>query len=151
MAGQVITANDEYIKGNDIYVIVNNGTSNVALTVGTNAKLFTATVESGAIQKISEASVDNAFVNGTYNSTAKTYTVTDAAGKNLVLTDTESTLLSAITSIADTDSPTGNAITVNGAKFRPTAAGTYVFQYVKTAPVAATPGEYQYKVIKVKD
>lgn len=151
MAGEVITANDEYITDEDIYVIVNNGTSNVALTVGTNAKLFTATVESGAIQNISEASVDNAFVNGTYNSTAKTYTVTDAAGKNLVLTDTESTLLSAITSIADTDSPTGNAITVNGAKFKPTAAGTYVFQYVKTAPVAATPGEYQYKVIKVKD
>ena len=130
MAGKVITSNDEYIAGKDIYVIVNNGTSNVELEVGTNAKLFTATVESGAIQTISEASVDNAFAHGTYNSTAKTYTVTDAAGKKLTLTDTESTLLSAVTSIAATDSPTGNAITVNGAKFTPAAGTTYVFQYL---------------------
>lgn len=142
MAGKVITGNNEYTAGKDIYVIVNNGTSNVELTVGTDAKLFTATVESGAIQTISEASVDNAFVNGTYDSSAKTYTVTDAAGKKLVLTDTESTLLSKITSIAATDSPTGNEITVNGAKFTPAAGTTYAFQYLVSAAVGATPAVY---------
>ena len=144
--GKVVTENDEYKAGVPVYIIVNNGTSNVELTVNTNAKLFTATVESGAIQTISEASVNNAFVNGTYDSSAKTYTVSDAAGKHLVLTDTESTLLSSITEIAATDSPNGNAVTVNGAKFTPAAGTTYVFQYLVSA---ATPAVYQYKVIKV--
>lgn len=161
MAGQVITANDEYIKGKDIYVIVNNGTSNVALTVGTNAKLYTVTqtntktsVQDGyhasAAQSITEETVANALLNGT-ESPEGTWTITDNNNWNMVVTTASVPELFAVTSIAAGDSPTGNAITVNGAKFTPTAAGTYVFQYVKTAPVAATPGEYQYKVIKVKD
>lgn len=140
--GKVVTENDEYKAGVPVYIIVNNGTSNVELTVNTNAKLFTATVESGAIQTISEASVNNAFVNGTYDSSAKTYTVSDAAGKHLVLTDTESTLLSSITEIAATDSPNGNAVTVNGAKFTPAAGTTYVFQYLVSAAVSASPAVY---------
>lgn len=134
--GKVVTENDEYIASVPVYIIVNNGTSNVELTVGTNAKLFTATVQTDAVQTISEASVANAFDNGTYDSSAKTYTVTDANGKTLILTDTESTLLSAVTQIDAADSPTGNAITVNGAKFTPAAAGTtYVFQYMTDASV----------------
>jgi len=120
---------NEYVASAPIYVVVNDGTSNVVLTVGTNAKLFTATVESGATQGITEATVENAIINGTYDGSAKTYTVTDAAGKKLVLTDTESTLLAAVTSIDATDSPSGAAITVDGAKFTPAAGTTYVFQY----------------------
>ena len=161
MAGQVITANDEYIKGKDIYVIVNNGTSNVALTDGTNAKLYTVTQSNtktsgddgyhdSAAKTINEETVSNVLSNGTEDP-AGTWTVVDENNWNMVVTTASVPTLSAVTSIADTDSPTGNAITVNGVKFKPTAAGTYVFQYVKTAPVAATPGEYQYKVIKVKD
>ncbi len=133
--GKVITENDEYTTGANIYVIVNNGTSNVALTVGDNADLYTVTIEDGAAQTINEASVDNALANGTYDSTAKTYTVTDANGKKLVVT--ESTGLSAITAIPAGDSPTGNAITVNGAMFTPAAAGTYVFQYMTAAAAGA--------------
>ena len=138
--GEVVTTNNEYVTGANIYIIVNNGTSNVALTVDDNASLYTVTVEDDAVQTISEASVDNALANGTYNSSAGTYTVTDANGKNLVVT--KSNLLSAITSIPAADSPTGNAITVTGAKFNPSATGTYVFRYVKTAPVTAQAAVY---------
>ena len=138
MAGKVITSNDEYITGKPIYVIVNSGTSNVELTVGTNANLFTATVESGAAQGITEETVANCFANGTDGSDASsnaTKTVTDANGKKLVLTAASG--LTASTQIDAADSPTGNVIIVNGAKFNPSVAGNYVFQYVIQKPVAA--------------
>ena len=51
---------------------------------------------------------------------------------------TKSNLLSAIASIPADASPTGAAITINGAKFGPTTAGTYVFRYMKTAPTYDT-------------
>ena len=131
--GKVVTANDEYKNGNVIYIIVNNGTSNQTLTVGTNANLYTVTVDAGAAQGITEESVANALAHGVYDNTAKTYTVTDANGKNLVVT--ESSLLSASTKIEAADSPTGNEITVAGANFTAAASSTtyYVFEYVKTA------------------
>ncbi len=133
--GNVVTTNTdgEYEVGNNIYVVVGDGAT--ALTVGTDAQLYTVTVESGAAQNITEQSIDNAIANGTYNSTAKTYTVTDANGKKLVVTENDG--LSAITAIPAGDSPTGNAITVNGAMFTPAAAGTYVFQYMTAAAAGA--------------
>lgn len=138
MAGKVITNNDEYITGKNIYIIVNNGTSNETLAVGTNANLFTATVESGAAQGITEETVANCFANGTDGtdeSSNATKTVTDANGKKLVLTAASG--LTASTQIDAADSPTGNVIIVNGAKFNPSVAGNYVFQYVIQEPVAA--------------
>ena len=135
--GKVVTANDEYKTGNLIYIIVNNGTSNEALTVGTNAKLYTVTLQGEAAQELTEGAIDNALANGVYDSSAKTYTVTDAKDKKLVVTDTESTLLSASTKIEAADSPTGNEIAVTGAKFTAGATGTkYVFQYIKKARTA---------------
>lgn len=134
--GKVVTINNEYSTGANIYVIVNDGTSNVALTAGTNAKLYTVTIENGAAQDINEASVANALQNGAQATVGdvKTYTVTDAKGKKLVVT--EASGLSAITEIAAADSPTGSAITVDGAMFNPAAAGTYVFQYLPEATSA---------------
>lgn len=135
--GKVVTANNEYKTGAPIYIIVNNGTENVNLS--TTGKLYTAvlTPASGkAAQTISEESVANALANGNYDTTAKTYTVQDAHGATLVLT--ESTLLTASTKIDAADSPTGIDITVTGAKFTPATAGTYVFEYVKTARSAGT-------------
>lgn len=137
--GAIVTANNEYKKNNNIYVVVENGT---ALTVGTDANLYTVTLEDGAAQTINEASVANAIKNGTYDSTAKTYTVTDANTKNMVVT--EAAGLNAVTEIAATDAPDGNAITVNGAKFTPSAAGTYVFEYINGT-------DKYYKIIKVVD
>ncbi len=132
--GQVVTANDEYTAGT-IYVVVGNGT---ALTVGTNAKLYTATVEDGAAQGITEATVANAITNGGASSP---YVVTDANGKKLTVTAVASNL-EAITKIPSTDSPSGVDLTINGAKFTAAAGTTYVFEYNNS-------GTKTYKVIKV--
>lgn len=176
--GKVVTVNNEYKVNSPIYVVVNNGTNNVTLTVGTNAKLYTATIEDGANQTISESSVENAIaqntdgydigavlesgtsLDGYYTYSAENgyeaasgaadgttkyykpaaYSVKDANGKKLVIND--ATGLTAVSEIDAADSPTGKVITVPGAKFTPSAAGNYVFQYMTTAPVAGTPAIY---------
>ena len=132
--GVVATANDEYTTGSNIYVVVENGT---ALTVGTNANLYTVTLEDGAAQTINEASVANAIKNG---GAASPFVVTDANGKKMTVTAASG--LTAVTQIAAADSPDGNAITVNGAMFKPTATGIYAFEYINGA------NKY-YKIIKV--
>ena len=139
--GSNATVNNEYATGKDIYVVVDNEGTVETLVVGTigvtdassNAWLYEATVETGALQDITEMTVDNAIANGVYDGTAGTYTVTDANDKDLVV-KASAVSLSAITEIADTDSPTGDAITVNGTKFSPAAGKTYVFQYQVTKP-----------------
>ena len=135
--GAVVTGNDEYTTGSNIYVMVNDATLTAA-----NSKLFTVTLASGAAQTINEASVANAIANGTYDSSAKTYTVTDANGKAMVVT--ESSLLSIVDEIAATDAPDGNAIPVNAGKFTPADAGTYVFEYTDGS------AKKYYKIIKVE-
>jgi hypothetical protein len=174
--GQVVTTHNEYTTSDNIYVMVENGTSNLA--VGNTANLYTVTLESGAAQTINEASVANAFkfgkptygaevvANGTplanvyytrtgaeepytyevctsgtgdgsktyYKKTAD-YAVKDANEKTMALT---SATLKDVTEIAAGDSPTGNAIPINGVMFKPAAAGTYAFQYAKTITTAAT-------------
>ena len=176
--GTEVSSQSEYISSKAIYVVVNDGT---ALTVGTNAKLYTATVEDGALQGITEETVANAIaqnkpgyndgevltsgtsLNGYYIESAGVYTacntndtadgttryyqktsdycVKDALGKKLEIN--AATGLSAITSIPAADSPTGADITINGAMFTPTAAGTYVFEYTDGS------ANKHYKVIKV--
>lgn len=138
--GVNVTANNEYKTGANIYVVV-EGTP--VLTVGTNANLYTVTLDDGAAQTINEESVANALVNGTKDNdtTPTTWTLTDANTKNMVVTKANG-LLTAITEIAAADSPDGNAITVNGAKFTPTAVGTYVFEYINGT-------KKYYKIIQV--
>lgn len=132
--GVVVTDNNEYTTGSTIYAIVENGTK---LTVGTNANLYTVTLASGAAQTINEASVANAIEHGGAYSP---FVVTDANGKAMTVTTAAG--LTAVTEIAATDSPDGNAITVNGAKFTAGAAGTiYAFEYIEftgSVPVADT-------------
>ncbi|MBR6893389.1 MAG: hypothetical protein IKN15_09155 [Bacteroidaceae bacterium] len=137
--GKVVTENDEYVSGNTIYVIVNNGTSNVALNE--TAKLYTVTQSkvdntsaANANQPISEESVANAFAFGKKDndSNPTTWTVTDANKWNLTLTASS---LNFGNTIAAADSPTGNEITIGTnevATFTAGAAGTiYAFQYRK--------------------
>ena len=121
------TATSEYKAGNNIYVSVDDAT--VALSA-TNAKLYTATVEAGALQSIDENSIANALMNG--NKSGKTWTVTDANSGKLTVTST--TGLSIVTEIAADDAPDGNAVTGSFAKFTPSAAGTYVFEYIVAEP-----------------
>lgn len=130
-----VLADNEYKNGANIYIVVGAGTE----LTGENAKLYTATIDAGAAQEITEVTVANALKNGT-ESPAGTWTVTDALGKKLVVTS--ATGLTAITKIPAADAPHGNEITVNCAKFTPTAAGYYVFEYKEL-------GVKYYKVIKV--
>ena len=130
--GAIVTGNDEYTAGSNIYVMVNGATLTTA-----NSKLYTVTLEAGAAQTINEASVANAIANG---GTSSPYVVTDANGKNLTVTDASG--LSIVTEIAAADAPDGNAITINAAKFTG-AAGTYAFEYNDGT-------NKHYKIIKVQ-
>lgn len=170
------TATAEYSTGKNIYVMVDNGE---ALTAGTNAKLYTVTIEGGAAQDINEESVKKALTNGkkytytvvttgatlasgtTYykadhvtavagddaivageneyytraeNASGTEWVVKDANNKEMVVI--ASSLLQDATQIDAADAPNGNAVAINGAKFTPTAAGTYAFQYVVAAQAA---------------
>lgn len=150
------TANPEYKAGNNIYVSVDDAT--VALSA-TNAKLYTATVEAGALQSIDENSIANALKNGILDATAGSWTVTDAAGKKLVVSSESG--LSFVNEISAADSPDGNAISGKFAKFSPTAPTApatlkyYIFEYIQTI-TAATETEpavtkKHYKIIIVHE
>lgn len=132
-----VTTNDEYLTGNNIYVTI----PGVDLTTS-NTALYTATIEAGAAQPINEATVANALANGTESPTG-TWTVTDANGKDMVVT-TVASGLSLASTIAAADAPDGIAVTLtkSGVKFTPSAAGTYVFEYNDGT-------DKHYKVIKV--
>lgn len=81
---KVTTNGNEYVNGTDIYATVYSAGATVA-----PQKLYTVTLEAGATQTINEASVANALVNGKKGTDAKTWTVTDYAGKDMVVTETE--------------------------------------------------------------
>ena len=137
--GEVVTKKNEYLVGNNIYAIVNKDGVNQTLTVGTNAWLYTATIAGGAAQNLTEASINNALAYGKFDSSAKTYTVTDANGKDLVVT--LNTGLTAVDAIPAADSPSGNELSFGTGKlgkFTPATAGTYVLRYQVTAPVYDT-------------
>lgn len=132
--GKVVTENDEYKTGDEVYVVVND--ADLLAMDATNlykvgaVKLFTAET-SGAIQGITEESVANCIDNNFDPTFAATsYVNTDI--KTGTLTLTPKTLLSVVDEIPSTDAPHGVAITQAGkiAVFKPTDAGTYVFQYM---------------------
>ncbi len=128
-----VTVNNEYLTSSNIYAIVADGTPLVAAT----AKLYTATIEAGALQGITETTVANAIAHGTQNPTG-TWTVTDANGKKLTVVSSNG--LSFVSEIAADDAPYGAAISINAAKFTPASAGTYVFEY--TAKFVQATGTY---------
>ena len=124
--GTMITANNEYLTGANIYIVVNDGTN---ITAGTNAKLYTAAIAlenvqnpRPAAQGITEETVANALAHGG--------SVTDANGATLTVTAANG--LSDISEIAANDAPNGQAITIDGVMFTPAAAGDYVFEYSVT-------------------
>lgn len=91
---KVTTNGNEYVNGTDIYATVYSAGATVA-----PQKLYTVTLESGATQTINEASVANALVNGKKGTDAKTWTVTDYAGKDMVVTETTDGVASTVTSV----------------------------------------------------
>ena len=148
-------ATAEYKKSSNIYVVVDKSGTLQTLTTS-NAKLYLVTNDtgSGATQEITEASVANALANGTKDneSTPTTWTVTGAGMKSLIVTTTGVPTLTPASSIAATDSPTGVAINIDGtnnncAKFTPTSAGIYAFEFIDTSD----SNKKYYKIIKVVD
>lgn len=131
--GSVVTTKSEYLSGKPIYVVVANGT---ALTVNTNAKLYTATVQSGFVEGITESTVANAIAHGADSNGSKV--LTDASGKTLTVTPAAENTLTAFTTISASDSPTGADLTINGAKFTPTTEGTYVFEFISRDKATGT-------------
>lgn len=132
-----VTTDNEYKTGNNIYLVVEDGATNPELTVGSNANLYTATIEEGAAQEITEESVKNAL---TTTESSGTWTVTDALGKEMVVTKIN-TLLSVSNTILAADSPTGVDLTVNHGKFTP-AVPTYAAQ-TPTTENPKTEGLYE--------
>ncbi len=145
--GKVVTEKDEYKTGANIYAVVGNGATKP--TVGTDVNLYTAELKDGdttdgittAAQTINEASVANAIAHGTHDTTNKTYTVRDANKFDLVVK--EASGLTAFDEIPATDAPNGKVMSVKGAYFNPSTAGTYVFEYISGT------NKY-YKIINVK-
>lgn len=143
--GVNITANNEYLPEQSIYVTVGNYQPFTLADADYYKEgyihLFKATVENGAVQGIDELSVSNCFTYGTYDATAKTYTVTDVNGKKLVLTDVTESSLEILDAIPAEDGPNGQSVSATNAIARiidPDPSSVYVFQYLHWP---ATPTE----------
>lgn len=141
--------NEEYKKDANIYVSVNN-TTDLHIKKGeddttpTNVKLFTATGTGSYEKNITEATVALCLSKGTTTATTgeKVLSVDD----DNKLTVTPATGLTIATQIEAADAVDGNAISGNFAKFKPTNAGTYVFEFTDTK----NKNTKYYKVITVK-
>lgn len=134
--------NNEYEVDKNIYVALSNGT----LTT-TNAKLYSAKMEKGTAP-ITEAYVALCLKD---KSGDGPWSLDDEINK---LTVTSADGLSIETKIAGKDVADGNEINGNFAKFTPSAAGTYVFEYTQTIASTTEGGSptyvKHYKVIIVK-
>lgn len=106
---KVTTNGNEYVNGTEIYATVYSAGATVA-----PQKLYTVTLEAGATQTINEASVANALVKGTNDATAKTWTVTDYAGKKMFVTETTDGVASKVTSVP---AYSGHTLSVNALKW----------------------------------
>lgn len=136
---KVTTNGNEYVNGTDIYATVYSAGATVA-----PQKLYTVTLEDGATQTINEASVANALVKGTNDATAKTWTVTDYAGKKMVVTETAADVATTVTSV-----PAGPGYTLNvnalkwtGVVTDPATETYYAVEYVNGT-------KKSYKIVKV--
>lgn len=142
----VTTGKDEYEAGTDIYatafVPAYTDKDNIKHEATTAApqKLFTVTIDKDAAQTINETSVANALKNGKRDETAKTYTITDASGKNMVITDATGTIVNSV--------PTkdGHNLSVNALKWTGTAKTIYAVEYT----YGDNNDKKAYKIVTVK-
>lgn len=135
---KVTTNGNEYVNGTDIYATVYSAGATVA-----PQKLYTVTLEDGATQTINEASVANALVKGTNDTAKKTWTVTDYAGKDMVVTETEGVA----TTVDSVPAGSGYTLNVNALKWTgvvtdPAKETYYAVEYVNGA-------KKSYKIVKV--
>lgn len=133
---KVTTNGNEYANGTDIYATVYSAGTTVA-----PQKLYTVTLESGATQTINEASVANALEKGTNNTAAKTWTVTDYAGKTMVVTETTGVATKVTSVPADPD----HYLSVNALKWTGVATATDTYYAVEYD----NGTKKSYKIVKV--
>lgn len=136
---KVTTNGNEYVDGTDIYATVYSAGATVA-----PQKLYTVTLEDGATQTINEASVANALVKGTNDATAKTWTVTDYAGKKMVVTETADGVASKVTSV-----PAGPGYTLNVNALKWTGVVTDPAKETYYAVEYDNGTKKSYKIVKV--
>lgn len=141
---KVTTNGNEYVNGTDIYatVYVPAAGETAAKTVAPQ-KLYTVTLEAGATQTINEASVANALANGTPNATDKTWTVTDYAGKKMVVTETAGVA----TTVTSVPAGPGYTINVNALKWTGVATDPDTETYYAVEYDNGT--KKSYKIVKV--
>ncbi len=142
---KVTTNGNEYVNGTDIYatVYVPAAGETAAKTVAPQ-KLYTVTLESGATQTINEASVANALVKGTPDATAKTWTVTDYAGKKMVVTETADGFATTVTEVP---AGPGYSLKVNALKWKGVATDPDTETYYAVEYDNGT--KKSYKIVKV--
>lgn len=140
---KVTTNGNEYVNGTDIYatVYVPAAGETAAKTVAPQ-KLYTVTLEDGATQTINEASVANALVKGTNDTAKKTWTVTDYAGKKMVVTETTG-VASTVTSVP---AGPGDTLKVNALKWTGVATDPATTYY---AVEYDNGTKKSYKIVKV--
>lgn len=140
---KVTTNGNEYVNGTDIYatVYVPAAGETAAKTVAPQ-KLYTVTLEAGATQTINEASVANALVNGKKDTTAKTWTVTDYAGKKMVVTETTEH----VATTASVPAGPGDTLKVNALKWTGVATDPATTYY---AVEYDNGTKKSYKIVKV--
>lgn len=136
---KVTTGGNEYVDGTDIYATVYSAGATVA-----PQKLYTVTLETGATQTINEASVANALVNGTNNATDKTWTVTDYAGKKMVVTETADGFATTVTEVP---AGPGYTLKVNALKWKGVVTDPATETYYAVEYVNGT--KKSYKIVKV--
>lgn len=136
---KVTTNGNEYVNGTEIYATVYSAGATVA-----PQKLYTVTLEAGATQTINEASVANALVKGTNDATAKTWTVTDYAGKKMVVTDTTDGVASKVTSVP---AYSGHTLSVNALKWKGVVTDPATETYYAVEYDNGT--KKSYKIVKV--
>lgn len=144
--GKVTTTGNEYVAGTDIYATVHvpaTGTGTTATTAAPQ-KLYTVTIDADAAQTINEASVANAIAKGTQNTADKTWTVKDANGKKMVVTEATG-VATIVNSVPAED---GHSLDVNALKWKgivtdPATETIYAVEYKDAA------GKFFYKIVKV--
>lgn len=136
---KVTTNGNEYVNGTEIYATVYSAGATVA-----PQKLYTVTLEAGATQTINEASVANALVKGTNDATAKTWTVTDYAGKKMVVTETADGFATTVTEVP---AGPGYTLKVNSLKWKGVVTDPATETYYAVEYDNGT--KKSYKIVKV--
>lgn len=136
---KVTTNGNEYVNGTEIYATVYSAGATVA-----PQKLYTVTLEAGATQTINEASVANALVKGTNDATAKTWTVTDYAGKKMVVTETADGFATTVTEVP---AGPGYTLKVNALKWKGVVTDPATETYYAVEYDNGT--KKSYKIVKV--